>query len=755
MTTSSGKPPVDEQLTDAGFRAGADRANERVGHDREHGGDAPPIYGAGVPYGGDDRTEEIEPIALDASFTPAMAPKVAPTAQADTKQRLEQPQTQLALSDLFDSTPPPPGSMEPPELEAFTSARSTPAPAAKSLFGRDPSPPTPRVANTPARGSAPAQPRPTPPSSPAVMAAPSRPSSPPPPVMGSGSFPYAAPAAPSAPFASPALDVAPATNSVQALPSIDVLAPKPAASPDVAASSPGAQDHLEPPARRSVPTLESFGNAASRSAAARHEALHGPSVDNVVPRFPSDVPTSRPPDVMLVPSGNGSTAAPHRPSPRGPQSSIAAPVPAMNKNQQLPSIMLAADVEADRDQATTRAMRAARATVRIELPPNLGRPGSPLPPRPAAAVGSVPPVAELPRAAPLAGVPRIFLWGMAAVMLLAAAWLVLGPRTGSLVVTATGPGNRALPSVQIFVDDDPLCATSPCLIKGLSAGPHRLHAVAPGLASREPATIDIEAGEEAIFNIELISTAPEQKSGGLFVAAPAGKELTLYVDDKRMGKLPQSVSGLSAGKHWLRFDAEDGTPPIEKPVTIVAGQVANVDTAPAKRDKAQVTIRLSPGSEGAAVLLDDAFVLDFPAELELDPKVPHTLTASKPGFEDLSMPIEFAEGEMQKLVEVSLTPEDTAEAPRRAKPKAVRKPAAAKASAAPSADPTQGLLNISSVPPSQIILNGRPLGNTPKTGIAVPGDSLQTIVFVHPKMGRRRAQKFVPAGKERTVSIRF
>jgi len=37
----------------------------------------------------------------------------------------------------------------------------------------------------------------------------------------------------------------------------------------------------------------------------------------------------------------------------------------------------------------------------------------------------------------------------------------------------------------------------------------------------------------------------------------------------------------------------------------------------------------------------------------------------------------------------------------------------------------------------------------------VPGDSLQTIVFVHPKMGRRRAQKFVPAGKERTVSIRF
>ena len=93
--------------------------------------------------------------------------------------------------------------------------------------------------------------------------------------------------------------------------------------------------------------------------------------------------------------------------------------------------------------------------------------------------------------------------------------------------------------------------------------------------------------------------------------------------------------------------------------------------------------------------------------------------------------------------------------PVRQPPAAAAAPKAAATAPAQLADSTQGLLNISSVPPSQIILNGRPLGSTPKTGISVPGDSLQTIVFVHPKMGRRRAQKFVPAGKERTVSIRF
>ena len=134
------------------------------------------------------------------------------------------------------------------------------------------------------------------------------------------------------------------------------------------------------------------------------------------------------------------------------------------------------------------------------------------------------------------------------------------------------------------------------------------------------------------------------------------------------------------------------------------------------------------------------------------------MTATKPGFEDLAMEVKIAAGETEKLIEVTLAPLDGNAPPRKARPKATRKAAAkSPAPTAPAqlADPTQGLLNISSVPPSQIILNGRPLGTTPKTGIAVPGDSLQTIVFVHPKMGRRRAQKFVPAGKERTVSIRF
>jgi len=238
--------------------------------------------------------------------------------------------------------------------------------------------------------------------------------------------------------------------------------------------------------------------------------------------------------------------------------------------------------------------------------------------------------------------------------------------------------------------------------------------------------------------------------------AAAESDLTLYVDGKRVGKLPQELSGLSGGKHWIKLDAEDGSPAIEKAVVILAGETVDVEPSAAKRDKALVTIRLSPGSEGASVTLDDAFLLDFPAELELEPQSVHILSASKPGYEDFSVEVQVEEGESEKLIEVALTPLDGSNNAKRARAKAARKAAPAKASSSTGmGDVTQGLLNINSDPPSQIILNGRPLGNTPKTAIAVPGDSLQTIVFVHPKMGRRRAQKFVPAGKQRTVAIRF
>lgn len=495
------------------------------------------------------------------------------------------------------------------------------------------------------------------------------------------------------------------------------------------------------------------------------QALPSEPVPDARAQFPSDVATSRPPDVMLSPAPARAGRAELRPmhEVKAPLATVTAPAvsQASKAQSQLPSIMLAADVEAEPDSASRRAMRAARATVRLELPANFGRPGSPVVPGlpPATSVAPSPP---LPVPAALPGFAssrskRLVGAALAGVLLVVALWLALSPRSGSLVVTALGPGNRAVDDVTIFIDDKPLCDVSPCRIKGLSPGAHTLRASAPNLASQAEETVEISAGAEATRNLDLVAVAPEVRGGGLRIAA-AEASFTLYVDGKRVGKLPQEVSGLSAGKHWIKLDPEDGSPAIEKSVDVLAGEMIDVAPTPARREKALVTIRLDRGSEGARVTFDDAFLLDFPAELELEPETVHTLSATKPGYEDLTMEVRLDAGETEKLIEVSLERTQSRAAARRSRAARQARRAAARAApprASAEADSTQGVLNISSSPPSQIILNGRPLGTTPKTGIEVPGDSLQTIVFVHPKMGRRRAQKFVPAGKERTVSIRF
>jgi hypothetical protein len=908
VTTSSGKPPFDEKAPDSSWGAGGDSPK---GPDSSSGDPPtqrqpsvpaeppaegePPIYGAGVPYGGDDRTEEIDPIAIDMPFNlddrktprvpapvatpPAPPPAALMTPRAPVASTLRDfdmaaPAKQLMLSDLFDSTPS--SSMSPPDPAAFTSNRPPPQERQREPVkppGRDvvvamPSidigsePRVSRLEQPEPAGRAPIPSSISGSSLRAVMPEQVPLPTAPPPHEASPSTPVRVDPTPAerstAEAASGAVPV-PASISADAVQAEEAAAPveppsaeavpaavpaEPVSAEAIRAAVPAEEGVDEDePRRRSVPTLDSVGNAAARATpsspavgakapsapgAARDFAgglvapsssPHPPPFDSEppseVPRFPSEVPTSRPPDVVPYPAllspragplegpldagpqrKSGQSIPAHerptpsspisslgpgfsvRPEPRGSrdvQSTVTAPAASQAGKAQsnLPSIMLADDVEAEPDSSARRAQRASRATVRLELPPGFGRPGSPTGGPSAPPASSHRPVAPAYSGVGTAlelGVPwfanpkirRLLAAGLVTFLLIVGFVVLLSPRTGSLVVTALAPGNRAVDDVSIFIDGKPLCDVSPCRIKGLSPGMHTLRASAPNLASQAEETVEISAGDEATYNIDLLAVAPEVRSGGLRIAA-AEVPLTLYVDGKRVGKLPQEVSGLSSGKHWIKLDPEDESPPIEKSVNVLAGEMVDVEPRAAKRDKALVTIRLSRGSEGALVTFDDAFLLDFPAELELEPNTVHSLTATKPGYEDLSMEVKLDANETEKLIELSLSPaEGTAaegNAPaRKARSKPARK-TATKAATAPAstalADMTQGLLNISSVPPSQIILNGRPLGSTPKTGITVPGDSLQTIVFVHPKMGRRRAQKFVPAGKERTVSIRF
>jgi hypothetical protein len=65
-----------------------------------------------------------------------------------------------------------------------------------------------------------------------------------------------------------------------------------------------------------------------------------------------------------------------------------------------------------------------------------------------------------------------------------------------------------------------------------------------------------------------------------------------------------------------------------------------------------------------------------------------------------------------------------------------------------------GTLNISSNPPSNVVLDGRPLGKTPRLGVRVPA-GVHSVVFVHPEFGRKVQSASVAPGAARSVAVRF
>jgi hypothetical protein len=65
----------------------------------------------------------------------------------------------------------------------------------------------------------------------------------------------------------------------------------------------------------------------------------------------------------------------------------------------------------------------------------------------------------------------------------------------------------------------------------------------------------------------------------------------------------------------------------------------------------------------------------------------------------------------------------------------------------------KGLLAASSNPPSSIVVDGRPLGKTPRALELSPG--VHTVVFIHPTFGRKSVTAYVLPGKTANAAVDF
>jgi serine/threonine-protein kinase len=228
------------------------------------------------------------------------------------------------------------------------------------------------------------------------------------------------------------------------------------------------------------------------------------------------------------------------------------------------------------------------------------------------------------------------------------------------------------------------------------------------------------------------------------------------------------MTSLAAGQHRVRFEG-DRYQPFERTVDVGRGQTIDLGAIQLKIAKAKLTLEVSDNN--AKVVLTDVDAHSertikgpFPATLDLDGGHRWLVTATARGSRDFATDVSFDDGQADKTVRVALTSGSNgsggpvvasgpaaAPAPRAA---ARAKEDASDDDAKPAPSGAMGSLNMNSLPPSKVLLDGRPLGSTPKVGVSVPAGT-HTVTFVHPDLGRKTVSVNVPANGEASAGVRF
>jgi len=373
------------------------------------------------------------------------------------------------------------------------------------------------------------------------------------------------------------------------------------------------------------------------------------------------------------------------------------------------------------------------------------------PPSPQDATFSLP-----PQPAPT---PRLF-WALAVAGALVAALLVYFalPKKGALTVTvAGGPGNKELSSVEVVLDNKLRCKTSPCEIASLKQGTHYVEVRAAGYQATAKSAVAIVGGQTAVHNVQLIRAGTGIKVFG------EGTGLTLLVDGKEFGPLPQELREMEPNEHVIQVNGGPRYEVFQQRIVVDPDRMTPIGPIRLKVIKGLATIRAGEGAEDAEVTLkvgDSRRVLPpLPVRLEVETDRPHVLIARRKGFVSFEEPIVFEDGQAEKTIEITLTRgEDSAAARRRRTPAAggVRpegdSPELNEPEPATPA-PASAKLTITSSPPSNVLLDGKPLGTTPLRDISVEPGS-HRVIFIH---GAERKSKVVnaEAGSNPTISETF
>jgi serine/threonine-protein kinase len=353
----------------------------------------------------------------------------------------------------------------------------------------------------------------------------------------------------------------------------------------------------------------------------------------------------------------------------------------------------------------------------------------------------------------------------AALALLLFVILPIGSSEGHLVINVAGDEGQGVDGVKVYLDDKLVCEDSPCQLKDIEAMGHVVMAEAEGYNSTAAMAVLVKGGETTIHDIKLVSSV----TGTGFALPESPGDLTLFVDGKKIGPLPQRLDDLTPGKHTLRATGGDRFEDWEQTIELERGQIKALE--PIKLAVRKGIARISAGDNAAdADVMLDGKPIKLPFNSELDGKKPHMLTASADGFKPFEKEFSFEPGESSLSLEINLVVDEAAELSEEQDDEpdttSTRTPttrsgsAGLKSSSKRSSNTNKssasgsGKLTLLSVPPVVVILDGRPIGKTPKRALSVSAGT-HTAVFVHPTKGRKRQVANVAAGASKTLAVRF
>jgi len=341
--------------------------------------------------------------------------------------------------------------------------------------------------------------------------------------------------------------------------------------------------------------------------------------------------------------------------------------------------------------------------------------------------------------------------------------MYLMPHTGSIDVNVADTKGGAVRNLRVSVDGKFQCESAPCQIQNIGSGSHTIKVEATGYEQPADKAVAVESGRVATIDFTLTAVAPSGGTGIKVAGSQPGEKL--YVDDREIGALPQELHDLKPGTHKVRVSAGDRYAAVEKTVTVGENEFQDLGSVTLKVIKGRATVTLAtPGAKVFLVSGSDRRELPtLPMSIDLEPSKQYSLVATKTGYSDFTLPLSFEDGQAEKSFQVTLEPKTASPSagaisfsppPQTYTPPSNPQPPRQPREPAPHESATaggEGTLNMNSIPAASVVLDGKPIGSTPLTGITVSAGA-HTVLFVNVDQNfKKQVSVTVAAGETKKV----